>query len=326
MKKFLETLTAEIIDGHDISFDQAMTLMSIETGASEDIEVLFECSNKIRQHFVGDKVDLCTILNARSGACTEDCKFCAQSAHYPTGAETYGLLPYHEILKNALEVQEQGAHRFSLVTSGKGAGSPDDFDQLLEIYRKLKRDTHLNLCASHGIITTDQALQLKAAGVTMYHHNVESSEDYYGAIVTTHTYSDRIETIKDVAEAGLEVCSGGIFGLGEAIEDRVKMAFEVKAMQIKSIPLNVLMPVEGTPMGDNPILEPLEVLKSMAMFRFVIPDGFIRYAGGRMALKDKQALGFRAGVNAALVGDFLTTIGSDVENDKDMIVCSGLKL
>jgi biotin synthase len=326
MKTFIRELTQNILDGGAISQDQALKLMAIDIDDRETLDVLFDSSNALREHFVGDKVDLCTILNAKSGSCSEDCKFCSQSAHYKTQSATYDLLSYEEILERALEVEKQGAHRFSLVTSGKGAGSEEEFEQLIEIYRNLRRDTRLNLCASHGIITSDQARALKEVGVTMYHHNVESSEDYYSSIVTTHGYSDRVDTIKAVAAVGLEVCSGGIFGLGETVEDRVKMAFEIKAMNIKSIPLNVLVPVPGTPMGLYPVLEPMEVLKSMAMFRFVVPDAFIRYAGGRMALKDKQALGFKAGVNAALVGDFLTTIGSNVENDKDMILCSGLKI
>jgi len=326
MKAFIRDLTEAIIQGHEINYEEAIKIMSIDQEDQESLEVLFESSNQLRQHFVGDKVDLCTILNARSGSCSEDCKFCSQSAHYKTQAATYDLLSYEEILASAQEVERQGAHRFSLVTSGKGAGSQEEFDQLVEIYKKLRRDTNLNLCASHGIISQEQALALKEAGVTMYHHNVECSEAYYPSIVSTHEYKDRVDTIRNVASAGLEVCSGGIFGLGEKVEDRVKMAFELKDLNIKSVPLNVLMPVAGTPMALNPVLSPMEILKSMALFRFVIPDAFIRYAGGRMALKDKQALGFKAGVNAALVGDFLTTIGSDVENDKDMILCSGLKI
>lgn len=326
MKTFIKTLGENIIKGHQITYDEALKLMMIDNDNEEILNVLFETSNKLREHFIGDQVDLCTILNARSGSCSEDCKFCSQSAHYKTNTQVYELLDYDTILEKALEVQNQGAHRFSLVTSGKGPGSDDEFNAIVEIYKKLRKDTTLKLCASHGILSTEQALQLKDAGVTMYHHNVETSEAYYEEIVTSHDYSDRIDTIKNIAKSGLEICSGGIFGLGESYEDRVKMAFEIKEMNIKSIPLNVLMPVLGTPLGHQPILKPMEILKSMAVYRFVNPDAFIRYAGGRMALQDKQALGFKAGINAALVGDFLTTIGSNVKEDKEMILCSGLKL
>lgn len=326
MREFLERVTEEIISGLKINKEDATKIMSIEDTDEDILNTLFKCSNKIREHYVGDKVDLCTIINAKSGSCSEDCKFCAQSAHYNTSSATYDLMDYDSILEKALEVERQGAHRFSLVTSGKGLVTGKDFEKLLEIYSKLRKDTKLNLCASHGIITTEQALMLKEVGVTMYHHNVETSRDYYKEMVSTHSYDDRISTIKNVEDAGLEICCGGIFGLGESIDDRVNMAFEIRDLGIKSIPLNVLMPVKGTPLGESEILEPMEILKSMAMFRFVIPDSFIRYAGGRMALKDKQELGFKAGVNAALVGDFLTTIGSNVEEDKGMILCSGLKL
>lgn len=326
MRDFLERLTEEILAGATISKEDATRIMSIDDQDEDTLNTLFQCSNKIREKYVGDKVDLCTIINAKSGSCSEDCKFCAQSAHYNTNSTTYDLMDYESILEKALEVEKQGAHRFSLVTSGKGLVTGKDFEKLLEIYRKLKKDTKLNLCASHGIISTEQALMLKDAGVTMYHHNVETSRDYYKEMVSTHSYDDRIITVKNVETAGLEVCCGGIFGLGESEIDRVNMAFEIRDLGIKSIPLNVLMPVKGTPLGESEILKPMEILKSMAMFRFVVPDSFIRYAGGRMALKDKQELGFKAGVNAALVGDFLTTIGSNVEDDKGMILCSGLKL
>lgn len=326
MQNYITELSEKIILGHQITKDEAMRLINISNNNEALMDTLFKASNAIRKHFVGDKVDLCTIINARSGSCSEDCKFCAQSSHYDTGAQTYDLLDYPAILEKALEVQTQGAHRFSLVTSGKGAGTEAEFDAIIKIYSRLRQDTTLNLCASHGIISTEQALRLKDVGVTMYHHNVETSADYYGKVVTTHPYSDRLNTIKNIADVGLEICSGGILGLGESVEDRVKMAFELQALNIKSIPLNVLMPVEGTPLGNNKILEPMEILKSMALFRFVIPDSFIRYAGGRVALKDKQNVGFEAGVNAALIGDFLTTVGSNVKEDKQMIQCAGLEI
>lgn len=325
MINYINVLKDKIINGYELTKDDALKLMGIKND-SEELLNLLKASNSIRKHFVGNKVDLCTILNAKSGSCSEDCKFCAQSVHYKTTAVTYDLLNYEEILEKALEVQAQGAHRFSLVTSGRGIGRDQEFEQLLTIYKKLKSDTTLSLCASHGIITATQAKALKKAGVSMYHHNVETSESYYKEIVSTHTYEDRVNTINNIATAGLEICSGGIFGLGESVEDRIDMAFELKALEIKSLPLNVLMPVKGTPLGENTVLEPMEILKSMALFRFVIPDSFIRYAGGRIALKDKQQLGFESGVNAALVGDFLTTIGSNVKQDKEMILCSGLSL
>lgn len=326
MKKFIEELTQQVLNGKEITYDEAFKIINIDENDTEILEVLFEGANKIRQEYVGNKVDLCTIMNARSGKCSEDCKYCSQSVHYNTGVNEYDLLNYDEILERALEVQKSGAHRFSLVTSGRGISSEGELEKLVEIYSRLKEDTNLNLCASHGIASYEQLLKLKNAGVSMYHHNVETSEENYKNICTTHGYEDRVDTIKNVVKAGLEICCGGIFGMGESKVDRVKMAFEIKSLGITSVPLNVLMPIKGTPCEDLEILSPLEILKSMALFRYVIPNSYIRYAGGRMALKDKQSLGFKSGVNAALVGNFLTTIGSNVENDKEMIICSGLEI
>lgn len=326
MKKIIQELIQKVLDGKEITFEEASKIINIDEKDIETLEVLFSGANKIREQYVGNKVDLCTIMNAKSGRCSEDCKYCAQSVHYNTGVTEYGLINYDEILERALEVQESGAHRFSLVTSGRGISSDAELDKLVEIYKRLKADTELNLCASHGIATVEQLLKLKEAGVSMYHHNVETSSDNYGNICTTHDYEQRIETVKNGMEAGLEICCGGIFGMGESKEDRVKMAFEIKSLGITSIPLNVLMPIKGTPYEDLEVLSPLEIIKSMALFRYIIPNSYIRYAGGRMALKDKQSLGFKAGVNAALVGNFLTTIGSNVENDKQMMICAGLEI
>lgn len=326
MYEYIKRCRENVLAGGDITREEALQLMRLDIRNEHAMTELLASANAIRMHYVGDLVDLCTILNAKSGDCSEDCKFCAQSAHYKTSSQVYELIDYPEIKKRALEVQAQGAHRFSLVTSGRGAVDGQEFDQLLEIYRRLRKDTRLSLCASHGVINQRQAEQLKEAGVSMYHHNVETSESFYPEIVTTHAYEERTKTIKAVMAAGLEICSGGIFGLGERLEDRIAMAFELKALGVKSLPLNVLMPVEGTPLGNQSILEPMEILKTMAVYRFVIPESYIRYAGGRIALQDKQQLGFESGVNAALVGDFLTTIGSDVEQDKEMIRCAGMRI
>lgn len=326
MRAYITNLRDRILQGHDITFSEAERLLAIENENQSIIKVLFDSANELREKFVGDKVDLCTIMNAKSGKCTEDCKFCAQSVHYETNCQVYDLIGYEAILERAMEVQSQGAHRFSLVTSGKGIESEEEFERLLEIYRRLKEDTTLNICASHGVITEAQAIRLKEAGVSMYHHNVETSRAHYEAICTTHTYDDRVSTIENIKKSGMTVCCGGIFGLGESQFDRLKMGFEIKALGIKSVPLNILMPVEGTPCEDSKPLNPVEVLKTMAVYRFINPDCYIRYAGGRMILDDLQSVGFKAGVNGALVGNYLTTIGSGVEEDIEMIQCAGLKI
>lgn len=315
-------ITDRILKGGKIKTEEALKLININEDDMESLESLFQGANAIRKRFVGKKADLCTIMNTRSGKCSEDCKFCAQSSHYKTGVDEYELLDYDKILERAKEMEEAGVHRFSLVTSGRGMQNKD-FEAIVEIYQKLSRDTNLKLCASHGIIDYDQAIRLKEAGVQMYHHNVEACKDYYSDICTTHTYEDRIDTIEAVMNSGLEICCGGILGMGETKEDRIKMAFEIKDLGVKSVPLNVLSPIKGTPLEDTELLSPNEILKTMALYRYIIPDCYIRYAGGRMALKEKQNIGFKAGVNGALTGNYLTTIGNNIKQDKEMIICEG---
>lgn len=326
MKKFIEEVIQKILDGNEISYDEALKLINIDEKNTEILDLFFSGANKIREKYVGNKANLCTIMNAKSGRCSEDCKYCAQSVHYNTGVTEYSLLNYDEILERALEVQVLGVHKFSLVTSGRGISCDEEMNKLVEIYTRLNKDTNLKLCASHGILTFEQLSKLKQAGVSTYHHNVETSSDNYKNICTTHDYEERIKTIKNAVKVGLEVCCGGIFSMGESKDDRVKMAFEIKSLGITSIPLNILMPIKGTPYEDLKVISPLEIIKTMALFRYIIPNSYIRYAGGRMALKDKQSLGFNAGINAALVGNFLTTIGSNVENDKKMIINAGLDI
>ena len=325
MKKYIEQIKEKILDGGTITFEEALKLMEIDEKDEAVLACFYQAANEIRKKYAGNKVDLCTIMNAKSGKCSEDCKYCSQSVHYTTGVEEYDLLNYDKILERALEMEKEGAHRFSLVTSGRGVDG-EDFEKLLEIYSKLKQDTNLKICASHGIISHEQAMRLKDAGVSMYHHNVETSSTYYGEICTTHSYQDRINTIENVQKAGMELCCGGIIGMGESVEDRVKMAFEIKELGVKSIPVNILNPIKGTPLEDTETMMPVEALKTMALYRFVIPDCYIRYAGGRMLLGDLQEIGFRAGVNAALVGNYLTTIGSKIEDDIRIIRCEGLEV
>ncbi|TCO74381.1 biotin synthase BioB [Marinisporobacter balticus] len=325
MKNLIKKIKQRILDGGEITYDEAVKLMEIPENNDEILASFFDATNTIREKYVGNKVDLCTIMNARSGRCSEDCKYCAQSVHYKTGVAEYALLKYDEILERALEMQKDGAHRFSLVTSGRGMDG-EDFEKLLEIYQKLKKDTKLKICASHGIITYEQAVKLKEAGVRMYHHNVESSSSFYEKICTTHTYEDRIDTIKNVQKAGLDLCCGGIIGMGETMEDRMRMAFEIKGLGIKSVPVNILNPIQGTPLENIDKITPLAVLKIMAVYRFVIPDGSIRYAAGRVILGEKQNIGFRAGVNAALVGNYLTTVGNKMVDDIKMIKNEGFEV
>lgn len=325
MKSTIEAIVKRILEGQKIDYEEATKLIEIDNENQKSLNALFEGANKIRDKYMGKKVDLCTIMNVKSGKCSEDCKFCAQSSHFSTGIDEYSILNYDEVLKRAMEMEKSGVDRFSLVTSGKGLEGTD-FEKIVQIYKGLNEDTKLKLCASHGVISYEQAIRLKEAGVSMYHHNVETSRDFYKSICTTHTYEERINTIKNVVKAGMEVCCGGIIGMGETRSERLDMAFEISNLGIKSIPINVLNPIPGTPLEKIKILTPMEILKTMAVFRYIVPNCFIRYAGGRIALKNNQQLGFKAGVNAALVGNYLTTVGSDIEEDKEMILCEGLEI
>jgi len=314
----IEQLEEKILAGGQITFEEALALAN-----TEDLESLFAAANRIREKFMGNKVDLCTIMNAKSGKCSENCKYCAQSAHYSTAVQEYSLISKEEALKMAKENEEAGVHRFSLVTSGKSLDQ-GDFDRIIEIYKYLRTETNLQLCASHGLLTKKEAQQLVEVGITMYHHNIETSRNFFDKICDTHSYDDRIETIKNVMAAGMDICCGGIIGMGETMEDRLEMAFEIRNLGIHSVPINVLNAIQGTPLEGTETLTPNEILKTMALFRFILPTGYIRYAGGRKALGELQNMGFRVGVNAALVGNYLTTIGNNIAEDIEMITGEGL--
>ncbi|WP_097028158.1 biotin synthase BioB [Clostridium peptidivorans] len=321
MKEFIKGLEEKVLGGQFISFEEAMKLAGIE--GKEDIAELCNSANNIREFFCGREVDLCSIMNAKSGHCSEDCKFCAQSAHYKTDVDVYDLVSKEAALKLAKENENEGVNRFSLVTSGRGIiGS--DFKKVLEIYEELNKEVKMDLCASLGILGYGELLSLRETGITMYHHNLETSRDYYERICTTHSYDERIDTINAAKKAGMAVCSGGIIGLGESLEDRVKLAFQLRDLEVKSIPINVLNPVKGTPLENQERLSQDEILKTIAIFRFVDPKALIRLAGGRNLIDEYGKNCFNAGANATITGNYLTTSGNKICDDKKMV--SELKL
>lgn len=321
MKNFIKGLEEKVIRGQLISFEEAMKLAGVEE--KDEIKELCNSANSIREFFCGREVDLCSIMNAKSGHCSEDCKFCAQSAYYKTDVEVYDLVSKEAALKLAKENEDEGVNRFSLVTSGRGIiGS--DFEKVVEIYKELNKEVKMDLCASLGILGYGEILSLRETGITMYHHNLETSRDYYEKICTTHSYDERIDTINAARKAGMAVCSGGIIGLGESFEDRVKLAFQLRDLDVKSIPINVLNPVKGTPLESQERLSQDEILKTIAIFRFVNPKAFIRLAGGRNLIDEFGENCFNAGANATITGNYLTTSGNKICDDKKMI--SELKL
>ena len=283
----------------------------------EPLEELCRAANAIRKHFCGNVFDLCTIINGRSGRCSENCKYCAQSAHYSTAVEEYPLLSDEALLAGARYNENKGILRYSIVTSGKRL-TDADVEQLCASYR--------NLCASHGLLSKKHCEQLKAAGVTRYHNNLETSRRNFPNICTTHTYDDKIQTIKWAMEAGLEVCSGGIMGLGETWEDRIDMYMDIASLGIKSVPVNFLTPIPGTPYADMTPLGEEEQLRIVALVRFIMPDGFVRIAAGRNTMRDHGRKIFMSGANAAISGDMLTTSGVTIREDLAMLAELGYEV
>lgn len=306
-------------DEYDISYDEAMKLIDA------DINELLNGANKLREIFCGNYVDLCSIIDAKCGKCSENCKFCAQSAHYNTQIVTHSVYSYDEILKLAKENEGEGVHRYSLVTSGRGI-SGEEFKNVINIYNKLKKDTNIKLCASLGIINKEQLQQLKKQGVMRYHHNLESSREFYSKICTTHSYDERIFTIKNAQDVGLQVCSGGIIGMGEAFEDRINLAIQLRNLNIKSIPVNVLMPIKGTPLENQKPLSDEEILRTIAIFRFLNPKADIRLAGGRNKIENYGQKAFISGASATITGNYLTTSGNGIKNDIELLKSLGLKV
>ena len=285
------------------------------------LDALMKGADRIRAHYKGDKVDLCTIINGRSGLCGEDCKYCAQSLRHHTACEVYEFLDHDRILEEARHNQMEGVDRFSIVTSGR-ALTGEEFEKALEAFRIMHDELKLELCASMGFLTAEQFHALHEAGVSSYHDNIETSRRYFPEICTTHTFDQKLATIRAAKAEGLCVCSGGIIGMGETWEDRIDMAFTLADLEITSIPINVLMAVPGTPLENQPPLPPDDVLRTIAAFRYINPTANIRLAGGRRLLPDNGKSAFECGASASITGDMLTTSGSTIASDRAML--SGL--
>lgn len=310
-------LCESVLGGHRLTREEARELAATEP---QDLFFLFAAADRVRRRYVGDAVDLCAIVNARSGRCTENCKYCAQSKYHDTDVAVYPLLSETEILQRARDAEASGAARFAIVTSGKGMEGDREFPKILSAVRRILTETGLKVCCSLGALTPESARALKDAGVSRYHHNIETSEANYARICTSHTYDDRIRTIEIAQAAGLEVCSGGILGMNETLADRMDMAFALRDLGVHSIPLNLLNPIPGTPLAGQKPLLPLEILRSFALFRLIAPTCGIRTAGGReVNLRDLQALALCCGISGMLIGGYLTTGGRNCADDRRML-------
>ncbi|MFV0435888.1 MAG: biotin synthase BioB [Desulfopila sp.] len=308
VKRYLQLVQ----EGGLLGFDQAL-----ELAASARADELFRAADLLRRHFHDDHLGICSIVNARSGKCSEDCKFCAQSAWYDVEVETYESVDHELALQLAKENERHGVQRFSLVTAGRSV-SDKDLDSFGELYGRLALDTGLRFCASMGMLTREKAEKLKSFGVSRYHCNLEACREFFPRVCTTHSWQEKVDSIRIAQKVGLEVCSGGIIGIGEGLEHRLALAFELRELGVRSIPLNILTPIANTPFANLPPLSTVEVLTCVAMFRFINPRAVIRLAGGRGLLGEEQYRCFTAGANGAIVGNYLTTTGNGLAEDIQM--------
>ena len=309
---FVKRMKEKINSGGAVTKDEALLLYG------GPLEELCKAADEIREHFCGNRFDICTIINGKSGKCPEDCKFCAQSAYYHTAAEEYPLLDTKEIVRQAKYNADHGVHRFSIVTSGRSLKDAE-IEQMCEAIREIREQTDIKVCASFGLLDEGQYCRVKEAGVSRIHNNLETSRRNFPNVCTTHTFEDKVNAVKAAKAAGLSVCSGGIMGLGETEEDRIDMAFTLRELGIRSVPVNMLNPIPGTPYEGNARLTVDDMRRIVAVYRFILPDAFIRLAGGRGLMEDKGEGAFCSGANAAITGDMLTTAGYTIEPDMEML-------
>ncbi|DAA95307.1 TPA: biotin synthase BioB [Candidatus Gastranaerophilales bacterium HUM_9] len=288
---------------------------------NKPLDELIEISSSITKANFTNEIESCSILSAKTGACSENCKYCAQSQHNHAEIECHPLLDVETVVKAALSAKENGATRFGIVTSGK-APTKKEFETLLEMIRAVSAIEGLECCLSLGILSEEQVIQIKEAGVTRFNHNINTSERYYSEICSTHKFEDRLNTVKLLRKHGIDVCCGVILGMGETVEDRIDMAFTLREVKPATVPINVLNPIKGTPLEDyiDKISEE-DILKSICLFRMILPHTLLKYAGGRTLRlsRENQKLGLIAGINSMMVGNYLTTKGSDMEDDRKML-------
>jgi biotin synthase len=307
-----------------ITREEALRLGMIED--HREIEALVERAWEARVERFGDSTDMCSLVNAKSGGCAEDCGFCAQSRFAEAETPMHAMMEPEQVLEHARAAEAAGAHRFCMVTQGQGL-SKRDFENYLRGVRLVAAHTNLKRCASVGHLSTARATALREAGIQRVHHNVETASSYYDEVSTTVRYEGRIRTIQAVREAGLETCVGGILNLGESREQRVEMAFELAAINPTSVPVNLLNPRPGTKFGDRELIDPWEAVKWIAIFRLILPEALFRLCGGRVEnLGELQPLAIKAGLNGVMMGNFLTTLGADPEEDREMFEAHGLNV
>lgn len=312
----------KILAGKALSRSEASSLIS--AGGSELFH-LFSAAGAIRERFRQNKIDLCSIINAKSGACSEDCSYCAQSSRSKAGISVFPLVDESAVLEKAKEAKEAGVRRFCIVTGGRKVGR-NELTAIASMIRKV-REIGLLPCSTLGLLERDELAMLRDSGLERYHHNLETSERFFPEICSTHTYSDKIRTIEAAKSLGLSLCSGGLFGIGESWQDRIDMAFALVGLDVDSVPINFLIPVKGTPLGGREQLHPFEALKIISLYRFILPEKEIRVCGGRrQTLGEFNSMVFLAGADSLLTGNYLTTAGTPYEEDLRLIREYGLEV
>lgn len=323
MRREIRKIGDKVLEGKDVSMKDVLPLLGTK---GPDVLDLAAVANRVREEFNGNKIDLCSLLSVKSGKCSEDCTFCAQSAHYKTEAPVYPLMDIGRIVEEAKEAQTRGTGRFCLITSGREL-SDKEFETILAALDRIRRETTLDLDCSLGTLSKERAESLRKVGVTRYNHNVETAESYFSEICSTHSFRDRVQTVEVLKEQGFSVCCGGIIGLGESPQQRLELAFSVRQLGIDCIPFNILNPRPGTPLENSEPIPPMEVIKTISLFRLVLPKGTIKIAGGREAnLRDLQSLALLAGANGLILGNYLTTPGRNAEDDLTMLRDLGFEL
>ena len=311
----INSITSRLLDGGDMTVEEGQWMIRLD---HDYLPWLMAGADRLRKTFRGNEIEVCAISNVRSGNCSENCSFCSQSGHHKTAAPVYNYISSEQLKEQAQQAREWGASDFGVVSKGWGVRSDRERAQLKEYFQALGEHSDIGRCASLGVLDDGTARELKSMGMENYHHNLECAESFFPEVCSTHSYQENIDTIQAAVNAGLRVCSGGILGMGESLDQRIELADTLRKLNVESVPLNFLNPQEGTPFGHRQPMSAMEILQAIAVFRYMLPRAEIRIAGGRQFLGDMQSMIFMAGASGVMIGDYLTTRGRKVEDDLQM--------
>ena len=312
----IDQITQRLLQGGEMTEQEGCWMIGLD---DDYLPWLMAGADRLRKLYRGNKVEVCAISNVRSGNCSENCSFCSQSGHHKGNAPVYNYIGEQELVEQAKRAREWGASDFGVVSKGWGVRSEKEWNQLENYFSSMKEGSDIGRCASLGVLDQKSAHKLKALGMENYHHNLESAKSFFDNVCTSHSFQENIDTIVNAKNAGLRVCAGGILGMGESPEQRIELAANLREIGVESVPMNFLNPQPGTPMGDREPMQAMEILKCIAVFRYMLPKAEIRIAGGRQFLGDMQSMIFMAGASGVMIGDYLTTKGRQVEDDLNMM-------